>query len=304
MSAKLIVFVKNKLMSIDTVLPILIEMKENYGVSSLIVVNDYYAHKGINENVVIKDAIKYVGGEFYIYGKTQNKVVKKVIKLWWLFVLVIKLIRGVKILHFGIFDEFPLNVVGKFFRKNIFFLQANTYAQFDDRFDAIFERNPVYKVPECQNIVSFTDAMPQLKLLNDNHKIFKFGKTRTRKSWVDYVTKRSNYYFDKYHTNIDFSEGCIVFILAFFGESKSMRKPSKSRRILFKKTIEVLDNLKGDIPVLMKPHVFTDLNIVMDSIRGRDGYHVTYLHPSVLATRARVFICNSFSTTMADGHSF
>jgi len=55
---KLIVFVKNRLVSTDAIMPLLIEMKEVYGVQSDIIVFDKLAHEGINENVVIRDALK------------------------------------------------------------------------------------------------------------------------------------------------------------------------------------------------------------------------------------------------------
>jgi hypothetical protein len=38
-------------------------------------------------------------------------------------------------------------------------------------------------------------------------------------------------------------------------------------------------------------------------IDNQDNVHITYLHPSVLATKSRVFISNQFSNTLADAHS-
>ena len=77
MKKEILVIVKNKLKSIDTSLPILIELKEKYNISSIVVVNDKLAHKGINENVVIRDAINYVGRELYTDTNSTNKISRK-----------------------------------------------------------------------------------------------------------------------------------------------------------------------------------------------------------------------------------
>ena len=61
-----IVFVKNKLISLDTIIPVLLELKESYNISSTIIVFDRLAHEGIKSNVVIRDVVKYIGSELYI----------------------------------------------------------------------------------------------------------------------------------------------------------------------------------------------------------------------------------------------
>ena len=70
---KIIVFVKNKLITLDTVIPILVEMKDKYNISSEVVVFDDLAHEAIGNNIVLKDAINYVGGELFI---TRGEKVK------------------------------------------------------------------------------------------------------------------------------------------------------------------------------------------------------------------------------------
>ena len=43
---------------------------------------------------------------------------------------------------------------------------------------------------------------------------------------------------------------------------------------------------------------------VEEAIADLDLFHITYLHPSVLASKARIFVSNNFSNTLADAHSF
>jgi hypothetical protein len=304
MKQNIIVIVKNKLITIDTVLPVLIEMKEKYGIDSTIVVNDELAHKGIKENVVIRDAVNYVGKEIYVGDISENKIIRKSVKIGWLVVLLFKMFFGVKILHFGTLEVFPYSILNKLFRRNIFLLQSSSYSYYGGDFNSLLERSSPIVKPISGNVVLFNDNISAFSLMDYDHNVYNFGGTRIRKSWFDYVNARSDFYFSLYHNNVDTSRGCIVLILAFFGKMEKINDPYDGYRILFKKTIGALQSIKGDIPVLLKPHVFTDMNIVNNEIQDKNGFYITYLHPSVLATRAKFFVCNLYSTTMADAKSF
>ena len=303
MAKEILVIVKNKLMSTDTVLPILIELKEKYNISSVVVVNDSLAHKGINENVVIFDAVNYVGKELYTEINSPSKILRKLSKIKFLLFLLFKLTKGVKVLHFGIFNVFPFSVLGRVFENNLYLIQNSSFKHSYGKFDSALGQNPTIFTPISKNIVAFIDEMKYLNVLNKGQNVFMFGSTRTRRSWVDYIDKRADYYFDLYHKDVDLSNGCIVLVLAFFGKSNQMRLPYDSLRNLLNNTVNVLDDIKGDLPVLIKPHVFTDLDVVNNAIKDLDGFYLTYLHPSVLSSKARVFVCNTYSTTMSDAKS-
>ena len=302
MSKEIIVIVKNKLMSTDTVIPILVELKEKYDISSLIIVNDEVANKGINDNIVLRDAITFVGKKIYTGHSSSNKIVNKMTKIIWFVFLFYRLSIGTKVLHFGIFDCRPYSFLAKIFSYNLYFLQSDSFKHSYEKFDRLVGQNPVVNIPNSKNIVAFNDGMSHIGVLTNNHKLFMFGGTRTRYSWLNYIKKRSDNYFSDYHGDIDLSNGCVVLILSYFGFLPSKRN-ADSMEVLFKKTVEVLSGLCGNVPVLLKPHVFTDLEVVHKIIGEKKGFYITYLHPTVLATKAKVFICNSYSTTMADAKS-
>jgi len=300
---EIVVFVKNKLMSIDTVIPILVEIKEKFNISSVIVVFDELAHKGIKENVVINDAINYVGRELYASRGSKNKITRKINIIFSLFILFLKFIQGCKILHFGVLDEKPLKVIGVLFKKNTYLLQSDSFKHTYEKYNNVIGlNNKKYTIPVGDNMVAFSDTMPQLKLRGvDSKKIYHFGPTRTRKAWIDFSQRHSSYYFSEYHHDVDLSNGCIVLILSFFGAGKKEDKGHSVTISLFYETIDMLSDI--DIPVLLKPHVFTDMEIVRNAVSGKTGFYITYLHPTVLSLKAKAFICNSYSTTMADAHS-
>ena len=277
-------------------------MKQKFHVSSLIVVFDSLTHDQIQKNVVLKDAIDFVGGELYVSNGKINPIIRKINITISLIRLLLKFIKGVKILHFGALDVKPLKLFGILFKKNVYLFQSDSFRHTYGKYDQYLGMSPQYCYPIGKNIVAFNDLMPQLVLFkNKDKKIFNFGETRTRQSWVDYSMLRSNYYFRHYHANVDISKGYVVYILGYFGDLKQMSSP-KSMVDLFKKTICILSEL--NIPVFIKPHVFTDINIVNKAIEGHDKLNISYLHPTVLTSNAVCFICNGYSTIMADAYSF
>mgnify|MGYP003985757481 CR=1 FL=1 len=61
-----LVFLNNKLISVDTILPVLIELKEKYNTKIYFIVFEEMAYKGIRSNIVINDAVNYAGNLIYI----------------------------------------------------------------------------------------------------------------------------------------------------------------------------------------------------------------------------------------------
>ena len=54
------------------------------------------------------------------------------------------------------------------------------------------------------------------------------------------------------------------------------------------------------IPSLIKPHYFTQMETVKKELKNYKNIHISYAHPTVLALNAKAWICNIFSTTCAD----
>jgi hypothetical protein len=294
---KIVVFVKNKLITLDTVAPILIEMKDKFNISSEVVVFDGLAHKAISENIVLKDAINYVGSELFITKGEKNKILRRLYVLVSLSRLFVSFLCGAKILHFGLFSSWPFKYVAYLFKSQVYQLQP---IAFDFDYSISMSRNgKPFVYPVGENVVIFgkKSGMNYYRSVLDKREIFYFGETRTRIHWVEYIRNRSNYYFELCHKDIDFSNGVIVFILATISSLEFKHK-------LFDSTIKVLIEKFGDIPILLKPHAYTEMDVVNNAILGHKNMQITYLHPSVLSTVARVFISNNFSNTMADAHSF
>ena len=301
---KLIVLVKNRLVTIDAIMPLLIEMKEVYNMKSDIIVFDQLAHIGINENIVIRDALEYVGKEVYITKGKSNKILRRIHAIAALFFIIYDAFRGAKILHFGVLDQWPLNILGYIFKKNIYHVQGNAY-----NFDK-FQHNDrsINKYTLVgSNLVSFGSKYINGIQIYDYRctKIFEFGPPKKRSSWLQYIYGKSDYYFSHCHNNIDVSKGIIVIIMSSLDScTPLLRDPSDKTQVkLFLETLDVLLKFSSQTPIFIKPHVYTNMTLLNNLIDNQDGVHITYLHPSVLATKSRIFIANQFSNTLADAHS-
>jgi hypothetical protein len=298
---KIIVFVRNKLITVDTVIPILIELKQLYDIQSNIIVFDELAHNGIRENVVIRDAVRYVGKELYITNGIKNKVLRRARVVFYLSSIILDIFRGSKILHFGALDQYPLSMLGYIFRKNVYLMQGNAYDFKYSKYKSIAGNNPIKRKLTGDNLVVFGENH------NYNTKdkiVYKFEPPKTRNSWLQYVYNKNNFYFKHYHNNIETSQGIIVLIMSSLdGYSPVLRNPYQTQVDLFKKTLSALSEFSKKNPIFIKPHIYTNMQLLNDLTRGVKGISITYLHPSILATKSKVFIANEFSNTLADAHS-
>jgi hypothetical protein len=273
-------------------------MKIKHGVSSEIVVFDQMAHDAINANVVINDVINYVGKENFITRGGGIRFLRRFYVIFGIVRLLFDLFNGAKIIHFGHLNKWPLKFLSLLFNNNVYQLQGNAY---DFNYSKVMRESKklIIPYPTGLNVVYFSSDIRNTIFGNvgNDKVVYSFGETRTRRSWVEYINSKTDYYFNTYHKNIDTSKGVIVYILGAIDAYDHKKE-------LFDKTIKSLLSLDCPVPILLKPHVFTELDTVEKFISGDSRFHVTYLHPSILATKAKVFISNNFSNTLADAHSF
>ena len=295
---KIVVFVRNKLITMDTVLPLLLEAKNKFDISSEIVVFDALAHDAINKNIVIRDAINYIGRELFITKGEKSKILRRMNILYSLFILIVGFLQGDKIIHFGHLNRWPLKFIALLFNKNTYQMQGTAYGFEYSQINRSVKKL-VMPYPVGKNIIICAKNIQKTAFDNAGKEknIYRFGETRTRESWVKYIGENSDYYFNKYHPNIDTSKGFIVFILGTIHGYEHKYE-------LFKSTIKILSRLNSSVPILLKPHTFTEMSTVEEAIADLDLFHITYLHPSVLASKARIFVSNNFSNTLADAHSY
>ena len=296
-----IVFVKNKLITVDTILPFLIELKKDYNYSSEIVIFDKLAYRAINENIVIKDGIKYVGKQVFITKGINSKILRRIYLVKGLFIIFVKSIFGANLFHFGALDQYPLKIIGVLFKKNVYKFPGVAYNFQYPKFSKFHGNKPKKFKKVGDNCVVFNGNFDYCGGVKFTYDIV---APRTRKVWIDYIRERSDYYLNEYHSNIKVDNGFIVVITGPTTlELRKLVDPYNDSPRLFRETIDILTQYSNKIPILIKPHPLTDMSLLKEIISDKDNVFITYLHPTVLSLHARVFIANLFSNTLADAYS-
>ena len=129
-----------------------------------------------------------------------------------------------------------------------------------------------------------------------------FRGTRLRHSWINFINK-NQYLYKEYYKDVDFSNGAIVFVVGTFEPVADLRNDN-STKLLFIETIKILDNLDLDLPILIKPHCYTQMDVVHSALdsTNSNNFYISYFHPTLLSLKAKVWICNLYSTTCADAY--
>lgn len=296
-----IVFVKNKLISIDGILPLLIELKKDYNYSSDIVIFDKLAYRSINENIVIKDGIEYVGKQVFITKGINSKILRRIYLVKGLFTIFVKSIFGANLFHFGALDQHPLKIIGILFKKNVYRFPGLAYNFQYPKFSKFYGNKPKKIKKVGDNCVVFDG---NLDYCSGVKFIYDVVAPRTRKIWIDYIRERSDYYLNEFHSNIKVDNGFFVIITGPITlEARKLADPYNDLTRLFRETINILTQYSSKIPILIKPHPLTNMSLLKDIISDKDNTFITYLHPTILSLHARVFIAGYFSNTLADAYS-
>ena len=293
----IVVFPNKKLVSIDSILPVLLELKIQYQTNSKTVFFDKKTYMQVHNNVVLRDVLIYVGGFTYINKRMPLSLLKL------LYIYIIGFLK-VKYIHFGVLSDGILFKLWKVHSKNVFFSQSDSY-----RHNHLYYRKKLNGKDYISNIksfygnlIAFNDLMPQLSIVSDSTRVFHFGESRTRSEWINFTRKKSEFYFNKYHANLRFNDNFIVFILGPMCEVIWLKNKDSYEK-LFRETMKILRDSFSNTKVLLKPHATTNLDIVNSELEKKGQFELTYLHPSVLAHHANCFICNLYSTTMADAYN-
>jgi len=302
----IIVFIKNKLISIDTIMPLLLEMKTLHNVSSRIVISQPLAYRLIGESVVLQDVINQTGKIIYLGKGVDRGLLRKLIIIFQLFAILVHGVLGAKFIHFSAFNFWPLKIFGIIFNKNTFFSYGGIYIHKLAHVCNILRKNNKILDPIGENIIVYNnDAYNSYKDTNKN--IFFFGETRSRKVWRDYVKDNSDRYFESLNVEINRKKGYIVYVLGPVIHANTFNIDKTSISDGFKRTLKILTSVLGGYKVLVKPHPSESdcdsINWIQSQLDEYDEVFVlTSLHPTLLAIDAVLFISNSFSTVLGDAY--
>lgn len=310
MKTNLIILTKEKLLSIDVILPILLELKAMYPQINII---------------------------FFFPSRSNCELVKKNLHLWecvqTLEADVLAPKRDCRLFNLFFLLRFFIKLL---FCKNIVIKFGNTLFKHKQFFKYLKKLSKTVEIKALIHmpVVGYQKTLASLWSLHPDHKnetTHIFGKvldnateylltsthikdlrtyyqediskkkciytgyTKRLPKWIEFVKKAVLTY-----QPIQKKEYCL-YILTTMGERTDfLDEPLMSE--LVKETLTQLKQFNSKLHTIFKPHPLTDVNVLKDIINevGYQNYIIDYGHPAVLSSKAKFVIGNTFSNTMFD----
>jgi hypothetical protein len=309
------VFLNNKLISCDSIVPLLLEIRSRSTQAIRVFTLDAETYDAIRRNVVLWDAIRKAG-KLVLLGRRRRGAAS-----WLRHRLRMSVVLGglalvalsgrAYFIHFRVLSDPTLAWLGRINRRRTFFCESDSWGE-SDLMRRVTElsapRRRSRRAPVGDNLIAFQRGW---SWLGDSsaaqRESYLFGPTRVRRIWIDHVRAVAPAYFRREFAaaGVPDQDEILAFMLGYMGPLPYLREPDTTRR-LFAETLRELVSAAGGRPVMLKPHVITDAAVVEAEVvkYPRGSVLVTHLHPSVLAIRARLVVANYYSTTLADVFHF
>ena len=312
MSRSLLVFINRKLISIDTILPLLCEIKDKSQLLKIkVICPDYSTLDAINKNHFIEDQIKNIGTISVLTLRNSNgkRSLKSIIKALILLGAIFKeaLLKNASFIHFGLLFKKPFNFLNFINKKKSYYCENDSYGFTQLMQDVTFLKKnyPIkYPVVKSGNVIAFSKVWNLDE--NNRYNYFYYGPSRKRRYWQNLVKFNADTYLEKELTSKGFNpkSEIISIMLGYFGDLKYLTNKHSVFNCL-EDCIETLSKCITDEIIVLKPHVITNLNLVNNLLLKfkETKFLISNLHPMLLATRSKFAIANYYSTTLSDFNS-
>jgi hypothetical protein len=304
----IVVFLKNKLISLDSILPLALEINRCCNYRFYFIIWQYESYKSVVEdNVVLRDMALSVGQIICPNISSKNSLKAKFKKFFMLASVVYKCyLEKSYVFHFGALDEPPLVLLAKLIKKN---RVARCEASFTGRYtedlthqmglnnendrnsilqhrssQKDFDRYIGNKHPDNRSgiLIGFDPDWNWFK--HPDAKFCKklvFNGARNSEEYLNFISKNSDSYLIQEKLFSLDKRKTIVIILGHFGDG------SKSSKYRNKLLYEVLTALRDiELNIIMKPHVFCDMDLVRSIVKKSkyksDRVYCTRIHPHIL----------------------
>ena len=294
-------------MSYDHIIPFLFELNKYQPRAKLeIWFPDFDTYSGIKKNTFIYESGKNIA-DFYIISNSQYKGIPKIlykinISLKLAYRILLALLFKITFVHYKLLDSKPFSILKYFNKSNTFLVENDSYG-----YTQIMQNVNFLKILSLgtnsmnTNFLQLSDCWSQKKPKVGD--FLYFGTPKKSALWRNYVKSvAEKYILNEYKAyNIDYPSNIIPIILGYFG-GLIHQVTKDAQEVLLIETLEVLQDSKVDALILLKPHMISDLDVVHRVIKLFPDLKVfiTYLHPMILATKARFVIANDYSTAIND----
>ncbi|MBU4376239.1 MAG: hypothetical protein KKD29_02025 [Candidatus Omnitrophica bacterium] len=310
MPKNLVYLCKDRLVSIDQLLPILMEIKALYPETNLLIVFSKDKQlKLIQTNYILWDCIQSMKARIYVM-RAKNKLVT-----------VIRLIKFISLLSFkdNIImrekDTLPLhNIVMKILRKlskikevkiylgvqsATFFRNANTLAVISGERKGRSTKSHFFDGNYDYFLSSLSPKQLEdgLNVKAPRNKIITTGYTRKLPVWQNYMDEAIK------RNKIINNDTYFLYILTnTYKRSATLEEPEMIE--LVEESLDSLKKYNSRIKTIFKPHAHTDMTKVknlLDRI-NYSNYIIDYAHPFISSSKAKFVFGNVYSITMLDAY--
>ena len=295
---KIAIILKNKLESIDTILPIIYLINPK----KCIFFCHSIKHKAIlKKNIFLYDVIKYLG-ELKVVSRNSSYYINKLNNLVFMLKLIILLLNKFKIIHFGKLDRFPFYFLIYFFRSQIILSDSNSFYDKRMKFKSTIKRFNKEKKIISKNIITFSKQNKDFYSLYRPNNLILTGAPRFYEKWKKYINFKSKQYFKKFHPKLDIDKKYIVFFVSSLNNENFL--DNKYYDKIVDDILISINKVFPNIDILIKPHPTVrkkKLNKIFKNKRYKK-ISLTYIQPNLILNNAKFAITELFSTVMIDAN--
>ncbi len=316
-SKLIVVFLKNKLISIDSILPLALEINKCCGYRFYFIIWQYESYRSvIEDNIVMRDMAQSIGKIVCPSDPNRSIISNKIKKISIIINVLSKLFfKRSYVIHFDALDYFPLLLLAKLIKKNrIARCESAITGRYVDNLqnnERIFnrgvlqERSPkgflsryeISKYPDNNSgiLIGFDSEWNWFKHPDATFckkLVFDEGKNANR--YTRFISKNIDHYLSQENLISLDKNNTIILILGHYGNNET---DNNYRNKLLYEALIVLRRL--ELNVIIKPHIFCDMHLVKSIIKDSkckgSNIYFTKIHPQVLQKVAftSIFVNNS-----------
>jgi hypothetical protein len=324
------IFLRDKIIGIDTILPLCMEIHDRCGYKFNFISFDRLTYKYIIEdNIVIRDAINSIGKiELVSSGKYKSLYVSKIFSLFYFLKVAFNVaVKNYYIIHSAHLHLKPFMWFRWLFKKNnVIFIEKKPFGignQID--FKNVKNHNLAYKnrmtykdisefgidiyshppllyagtligYDKDWNYFKHPAANKLKKIVIDGMGIRKNGY------WIDFLNKNVNRYIENEMPKGVFKSDNILVFLA----TRITRATDTNAINEFVGALRALSKYMHIFPLFIKLHTFSDLEFINELLgvaieeKNSTRYVITKLHPAVLSNRSVISVFANQGTLMKE----
>jgi hypothetical protein len=309
----IVVFLNNKLISADTIIPLMMSVKESQPNRTIEFYDfDMQTAEALRRNIVLWDALSSIG-TLESFGGVKGSKFQRLFNKFKNLYLVVRLAviactRRTHFVHFKALNSGPLRLLSAINPKRTILAESNCWGYHKTMIESVGnikrQRKTSTKAGRASALLGFSIDWPEF--YQPDHTTTKkiiAPSTHYGPAWQTFIRNGAKRYTCSVLTTNGWPEDTpyIVFILGFFGKFAFFKNEMTALR-LFRETVAMLDKEVVDFPIILKPHIITDRQLLSDALAPYSDkrFIVADLHPMTLASQAFAFIGNYYSTTFAD----